>query len=70
MAKKDNLDFGGGALKSTEGLSEEEKDIRAQIRRRAVQLIDGGMSNTQAAQQAFSELYPSFQQSLVKEPTQ
>jgi hypothetical protein len=38
--------------------------------RRAEQLIAGGMSNTQAAQQAFSELYPSFQQSLVKEPTQ
>jgi hypothetical protein len=70
MAKKDNLDFGGGALKSTEGLSEEEKDIRAQIRRRAVQLIDGGMSNTQAAKQAFSELYPIYQRSLVKEPTQ
>jgi hypothetical protein len=69
MAKKDNLDFGGGALKSTEGLSEEEKDIRAQIRRRAEQLIAGGMSNTQAAKQAFSELYPTYQQSLVKEPT-
>lgn len=70
MAKKDDLVFGGGALKSTEGLSEEEKAIRIQIRRRAEQLIAGGMSNTQAAQQAFSELYPIFQQSLVKEPTQ
>jgi hypothetical protein len=28
------------------------------------------MSNAQAAQQAFSELYPTYQQSLVKEPTQ
>jgi hypothetical protein len=53
-----------------EGLSAEEQDIRAQIRRRAEQLIDGGMSNTQAAKQAFSELYPTYQQSLVKEPTQ
>jgi hypothetical protein len=52
-----------------EGLSAEEQDIRRQIRERAEQLIAGGMSNTQAAQQAFSELYPSFQQSLVKEPT-